>query len=152
MRLIANGFVTDLPEGWEDRSMITLVGAAGATGATGATGFAPNVVIMRQRVAPQTNIEAYAREQRAATEAEIDDLEVIDERAATVGGAPAFQRLQRFSAQGRRLQQAQTYVLGDRVVFILTCTAALEQFNDHIAHFRRVVDNFRLFNPESARF
>lgn len=145
MRLIANGFVTELPEGWEDRSMITLVGGAGTAG------FAPNVVIMRQGAAPQTSIEAYAREQRAATEAEIDDLEIVDERAATVGGAPAFQRLQRFSAQGRRLQQAQTYVLGDRVVFILTCTATLEQFNDHIAHFRRVVDTFRLFNSENAK-
>ncbi|HEY0078955.1 MAG TPA: DcrB-related protein [Pyrinomonadaceae bacterium] len=144
MRLIANGFVADLPEGWEDRSMITLVGRPEGTG------FAPNVVVMRQRVAPQTSIEAYAREQRAATEAEIPGLEIIDERTATVGGAPAFQRLQRFSAHGLQLQQAQTYVLGDGLVFVLTCTATLEQFNHHIAHFRQVVDSFRLFNPETA--
>lgn len=144
MKLISNGFVTALPEGWEDRSMITLVGPAGGAG------FAPNVVVMRQRVAPQTGVEDYARQQRAATEAEIPGLEVLDERAALVGGAPAFQRLQRFAAQGRLLQQAQTYVLGDGVVFVLTCTATLEQFDEQIPHFRSVVENFRLFDAEAA--
>lgn len=146
MKFVANGFVTELPQGWQDRSMITMVNLADTEG------FAPNIIIMRQQISPQTSIEDYAHEQRLATAAEIPDLEVIDERAAVVGGAPAFQRLQRFVAQGQTLQQAQTFVLGDREVFVLTCTATLEKFNDNIAHFRRVVDNFRLFNPASTAF
>lgn len=144
MKFIANGFVTELPDGWQDHSMVTLVNAADAGG------FAPNIIVMRQAVAPETSIEDYAHEQRRITEAEIPDLEVLDERVAQVGGAPAFQRLQRFVAQGHALQQAQTYVLGDREIFVLTCTATLEKFDDQIPYFRRVVENFRLFNPDDA--
>lgn len=144
MKFIANGFVTELPDGWQDRSMLTLVNA------TDAGGFAPNIIVMRQSVAPETSIEDYVRQQRLITEAEIPDLEVLDERLAQVGGVPAFQRLQRFVAQGQTLQQAQTYVLGDREIFVLTCTATLEKFNDQIPYFRQVVENFRLFNPDTA--
>jgi hypothetical protein len=145
MKLIANGFVTDIPEGWEDRSMITLVGPGGADD------FAPNVVVMRERIEAGADVADYARRQRAMTEREIPDLQVLDERLTTVGGAPAFQRLQRFDAGGRRLQQAQVYVLTGHTAFVLTCTATLEQFDEQIPHFRRVVDSFRLFDPQNVR-
>lgn len=141
MKFTANDFTTDLPDGWQDRSMLTLVGPADGSG------FAPNVVIMREPVSPRTSIEDYAREQHALARAEIPDLEVLDERPTTVNSAPAYQRLQRFTARGRRLQQAQTYVLSDRVVFVITCTAPLDNFDSQIPAFRRVVDNFQ---PSSA--
>jgi hypothetical protein len=138
MKFVANGFTTEMPEGWQDRSMITLVNTAGEAG------FAPNAVIMREPVSPRTSIEDYAAQQRLLTIREIPDLEVLDERPATVNGAPAFQRLQRFESQGRRLQQAQTYVLGDSMVFVITCTATLEQFNQNISAFRHIVDHFQI--------
>jgi hypothetical protein len=146
MKFTANDFTTDLPDNWQDRSMLTLVGP------TDGAGFAPNVVIMRQPVSPQTSIEDYARQQRAVTEAEIPDLEVLDERPTTVNNAPAYQRLQRFTAQGRRLQQAQTYVLGHSVIFVITCTALLENFDKQINAFRRVVDHFQLSPRPPATF
>lgn len=144
MKLIANGFVTELPEGWEDRSMITLVRPGGDD-------FTPNVVVMREPVAAGADVADYARQQRAITARELPDLEVLDERLTTVGGAPAFQRLQRFDAGGRRLQQAQVYVLAGRTAFVLTCTATLEQFDEQIPHFRRIVASFRPFDPQKVR-
>ena len=144
MKFVAHGWTTEMPAGWQDRSMVTLVRPS-----PDGRSFAPNVVVLRQAVAPRTSIEDFARAQRAAAVAEIPDLQILDERPATVGGAPAYQRLQRFTAQGQQLQQAQTYILRDATVFVVTCTATLAQFNDQIADFRRIVDGFRFFDPAS---
>ena len=143
MRLLANGWAVELPALWQDRSMITLVRAAGG----GA--FAPNIVVVRQPVTPRTSIEEFAAEQREATRAEIPGLQILDERPTTLAGAPAYQRLQRFNAHGQQLQQAQTYVLREATVFVITCTATLGQFNEAAADFRRVVDSFRFFDADA---
>lgn len=139
MKFLANGFTTELPEGWVDRSMITLVGTV-----SDATGFASNVVIMRERVGARVSVEDYAAEQRRATEAELPNLEVLDERPTKVNGAAAFQRLQRFNAGGQQLQQAQTYILGKEEVFVITCTMTVAQFDENAAAFRRIVENFSI--------
>jgi hypothetical protein len=99
---------------------------------------------MRQPVGPRVSIEDYAQEQGQAARAEIPGLEIIDERPARVNGCPAFQRLQRFPAQGRVLQQAQTFVLAKNMVFVITCTATLETFDSNIPTFRRLVDAFQV--------
>ena len=137
MKYIAHGFTTELPDAWQDRSMITLVGPP-------RNGFAPNAVIMREPVGPRVSIEDYAQAQREAALAEIPALEIIDERPTRVNRYAAFQRLQRLPAQGRMLQQAQTYILGDRIVFVITCTALLEDFDASIPSFRRLVDAFQM--------
>lgn len=144
MKLVANGWATELPAGWQDRSMVTMVKPS-----DGRT-FAPNVVVTRQPVTPQTSVEDFARQQRAATLAEIPDLQILDERPTQVAGAPAFQRLQRFASRGQNIQQAQTYVLKDAVVLVITCTATLEQFDAQIADFRRILDSFRFFDADAA--
>ena len=144
MRLIGNGFVTEVPSGWQDRSMMTLVGP------TSATGFAANVVVVREQVGPRRSIEDYATSQRRAMETQIDGLEILDERPARINGAAAYQRLQRFTAQGHAVQQAQTFILFDGIVFSVTCTASVEDFDKHLDAFRRVVESFRCFDPRTA--
>ena len=144
MRLIGNGFVTDAPAGWQDRSIITIAGP------TSETGFAANVVILREQVGSRQSIEEYARRQREAMEAQIAGLEVLDERPARINGDAAYQRLQRFEAQGHRLQQSQTFILSGGTMFAVTCTASLEDFNNHLAAFRRVVDSFQCFDPRTV--
>jgi hypothetical protein len=144
VKLIANGFSTDVPAGWEDRTLTTLVGP------TGSGGFAANVVVTRERVEAGVGLEAYARAQLQATSAEIPGLEVLDERPATLDGGPAFQRLQRFSAGGRRIQQAQTYRLAAGVAFVITCSAQQEDFDSNLASFERIVRSFRFFDPAAV--
>lgn len=139
MKFIANGFTTELPDAWQDRSMITLVGPP-------KNGFAPNVVIMREEIPLTLSIEEYAKRQRDAATAEIPGIEVIDERPTVVNGAPAFQRLHRFATQGRTLQQAQTYILGRGVVFAITCTATIDNFNESIPSFQQIVNMFQVGN------
>ncbi len=137
-KFAANGWTADLPEGWEDRSMITLVGA------TDASGFAANIIVTRQAAEPEKNIEEYARLQAEMMQNEVESLQVLDERAVEINGLPSFQRLHRFdSGDGRAIQQVQTFFLNNGSVFIITGTAALEGFDAAIPAFKKFVETFR---------
>lgn len=137
----ANGWNSILPAGWSDRSMITLIGG------TGASGVAANIVVTREETnASPVSIEDYAEMQKQAMTAEIPHLQILDERPTTVNNAPAFQRLQRFEIENTVIQQAQTFILAKDAVYVITGTAAIEDFNGIIAAVREFTENFRLTN------
>lgn len=129
-----------MPEDWADRSMITLVGE------TGAAGIAANIVVTREEIDSRMSVEDYAESQKQAMMDEIERLEILDERATTVNDAPAFQRLQRFQVEDLYIQQAQTFILGEGSVFVITGTAAVEDFNGIIDAVRKFTENFQLTN------
>ena len=137
----ANDWTSVLPAGWNDRSMITLIGA------TGATGIAANIVVTKEETGGHVSIESYAEAQKRAMTAEIPQLQILDERPATVNAAPAFQRLQRFQIENVIIQQAQTFILSENAVYAITGTAAIEDFNEIIDALRQFTENFRLTNP-----
>lgn len=120
--------------------MITLVGA------TGAAGIAANIVVTREEIDNQTSVEDYAETQKQAMMQEIERVEILDERPTTVNDAPAFQRLQRYQIEDLHIQQAQTFILGGGSVFVITGTAAIEDFNWIINAVREFTENFRLTN------
>ena len=137
MKFSANDWEAVLPGGWADRSMITLVGAAGASG------MAANIVVTREETGGFTSVEEYAEGQKQAMAAEIERLEILDERATTLNGAPAFQRLQRFQIEDLTVQQAQTFVLGGDGVFVITGTAEVGDFDGIIPAVKEFTENFR---------
>jgi hypothetical protein len=140
-KITANGWTADLPDGWEDRSMITLVGE------TDASGFAANIVVTRQKVETGTSVEDYAAIQAEMMLGEIENLQILDERAIYINGAKAFQRLQRFSVGGAQIiQQVQTFFLAGEIVFAVTGTATLEAFDHSIPAFKKFVETFQI-NP-----
>jgi hypothetical protein len=145
MPFITNDFQLDLPDGWQDGSLITLIGP------TSVDGFAANVVFTREDVSDKTSIEEFAAAQLSAVHAEIAGLEILDERALPLGGLPAFQRLRRFELEGRSLQQLQTFVLYLSKVFTITCTAEVAEFETHAAAFREIVNSFQLFERENSQ-
>jgi hypothetical protein len=137
VEFIANEWKSVLPEGWEDCSMITLIGE------TGTSNFASNIVVSRQRVNGKTSVEGYAQLQKEAMMREIPNVQVLDERPATINGVPAFQRLQRFEAEPHFIQQVQTFILTKQTIFVITGTAAIADFDRSIAAFRNFTENFR---------
>ena len=144
MKVLGSGFLSDLPRGWEDRSLITLVGP------TSYGGFAANVIIARERARPGFTLIESAQRQLDALEIEVGAVEIIYERPTTINGATAFERLQQFDSQGRRIQQLQTFIVNDGMLFTVICTAELEEFETHREAFRRVVESFHCFNPETT--
>ncbi len=133
-----NDWKSVLPAGWSDRSMITLVGE------TGAAGIAANIVVTREETGNTISVEDYAEAQKQAMMDEVEQIEILDERAATINNAPAFQRLQRFQIEDLYIQQAQTFILGSDSVFVVTGTAAVEDFNGILDALREFTDNFQL--------
>lgn len=140
MRLIANGFAVETPPGWEDRSITTVVGP------TGRGGFAPNVVVIRERVAEGTRLEDYARVQLGRTAAEIPGIAVVSERKIELHGRPAIERVHRFPAGGRSIQQWQIYLLGPGAALAITCSAQAEEFDACLAAFEQIVSSLRFFD------
>lgn len=143
VKFTANEWKSVLPGGWADRSMITLVGA------TGASGIAANIVVTREEIDRFVSIEDYAETQKRAMRAEIERLEILDERPTTLNGAPAFQRLQRFQIEDLIVQQAQTFVMSENAVFVITGTASVEDFDGIIDAIRAFTENFRFTNDKT---
>lgn len=132
---IANGFKTVMPEGWADRSVLTLISNEVAGG------FASNIVILREDVSTEISVEDYAREQLYKISNELENFQILDERPSIVQGKPAYQTLFRFTSNFQTLQQAQTFVLNNQTILAFTCTARLEDFDKNIPPFREVLDN-----------
>ncbi len=141
MKITANGFITELPPQWEDRSMITFVGP------TGESGFAANVVITRERVPANTKVEDYAQEQRRIMETEIPGIEILDERPTQLNNIVAFQRLQKFTLEGQDVQQVQTFVQADKCIFSITCSCSVNDFEQNLSAFRQITSGFHLTAP-----
>lgn len=135
MKLIANDFSTTFPETWQDRTMYTLVGPFKPGE------FAANCVITQHFVDATESIEDFANEQTAIMRESLPTFELLDFRAATIAGFPACQQLHRFNADGRDIQQVQTFVLANRKIYVITGTAPVGEFERHIAAFREVVEN-----------
>ena len=74
------------------------------------------------------------------------NFQVLDYRANTLNGLPSCQQLQRFQTENAILQQVQTYILAGQNFYVITGTADVESFNEHISAFRQVVENFQLTN------
>lgn len=137
-KFTANGWTANLPAGWEDRSMITLVGE------TDASGFVANIVVTRQRIEARTTVEQFAGLQADLMKNEVEELQVLDERAVPIKGLPGYQRLQRFAAGGLLVQQVQTYILSGETVFAITGTATVEAFDRSIPAFKEFVETFQI--------
>ncbi|HEY0429750.1 MAG TPA: DcrB-related protein [Pyrinomonadaceae bacterium] len=138
-KFIANGWTADWPDGWEDRSMITLVGE------TDGKGFASNIVVTRQKIEAGTSLADFAAIQAEMMRGEIGTLQIIDERAIEINGLEAFQRLQRFAASETQIiQQVQTFFLAGENIFAVTGTAAVERFDRAIPAFKKFVETFRI--------
>ena len=138
LNFTSNTWQSVLPENWEDRSMITLVGT------TGASGIASNIVVTHQKISPDVSIEDFAQYQREAIEQEIPDVDVLEERSFTLNGSPAFQRLQQFAYENQSIRQVQTFILGGGYIYVITGTSASEDFDASIGAFKEFTDNFRL--------
>jgi hypothetical protein len=134
----AAGATVDLPAGWTDRTMMTLIGPKGATG------FLANVVVTHETLGNAKTLAEYVALQATAMKAELPGLAVLDERTLPFHGMSAFQRMHRFNAAPNVIQQLQTYVLERGFVFVITCSAQVQDFDGLLPAFREVINSFEV--------
>lgn len=139
-KFVADRWTAAMPDGWEDRSMITLIDSASAE-----SGFASNIVVTKERT--DLSVEEFAAAQTDLMRRELNggELQILDERAVEIGGVKSYQRLQRFDAgNGQIIQQVQTFFRGENAIYAVTGTASLEAFDSAIPAFKEFVETFRL--------
>lgn len=138
MNLNHNEISTVIPNGWDDRTMITLI-APFAPGY-----FAANVVVNKYFVEPTDSIEDFAREQTRMLGESVPEFEVLDQRGGVVNTYPSYQQLHRFRTENGMIQQVQTFLLKGQAIYAITGTALVEDFDKHIQAFREIVENFQI--------
>lgn len=138
MKFTANDFTTELPDQWEDRTMITLL-APFAPGE-----FASNIVITKHFPEAGATLEDFAFEQLQMLETSLPGFELLDRRFTKTNNFESYQQLHRFQSENGILQQVQTFLMTDQTIFVITGTAQIERFDAYIAAFRQVVENFQV--------
>lgn len=133
----SNNFAVEIPDGWQDRSIISFAAE------TAPNEFAPNVVITKEFIDDDTSIEDYANSQFEVAQAEVEGLQVVEQHNITVNGRPAVEAVQKIAAHGLNLQQLQTFILINEEIYIITCTATGATFNQHLPQFQKIANSFR---------
>ncbi len=133
MRCRAGNLTIETPDDWQDRSLITFAAPVSPNE------FAPNVVITKEKIDGAMSVEEYSQNQFEITKNQIAGLKILKRENTTVGGKPALEIVQIFSAQQLNLQQVQIFILLDAEICVITCTAAAENFNRYLPRFRKML-------------
>lgn len=141
-RFQANGFYSELPKGWVDRSTLTLVGNPSPDG------FVSNITVSRQPLPEGTDAESFGATQIALLEKEFPDVQRIQQGKVEVGPRTLIQRTHLFPSNGKMVKQAQVYAVlppeSDPTGVVVTCSASPEHFNDVLPEFKVFLENFQV--------
>lgn len=138
MKFTANDFTTELPQEWEDRSIITLF-APFKHGE-----FAANVVITKHFLEAESTLEDFVYEQLQLLQGSLPAFQLLDRRFTKIRDFDAYQQLHRFQSETGVLQQVQTFLLSENIIFAITGTAPIENFDLHTNAFRQIVETFQI--------
>ncbi|HEY0429759.1 MAG TPA: DcrB-related protein [Pyrinomonadaceae bacterium] len=140
MRYQTGNFSLEVPDDWQDRSIISF------TASVAPNEFAANVVITREAIDARMSVEEYANRQFDLTQAEVQGLKIIERNNTNIGNLPAVQIIQKIAAHGLNLQQLQTFILDDEIIIIVTCTATAASFSQLLPKFNKIVESCRLID------
>src|SRR5687768_17052477 len=127
----------NLPDQWDDRSIYTFVAPEQSMGAGLPTmaktqGFRPNVVVTRESKGKYERLDAYAKDQLAASQKQLPQMKVISEEAQKVAGIDSIIRTFTFVVpqQNATVQQIQVFALRDEWIYTLTFSTLPQFFAD----------------------
>jgi len=144
-KLFAGNTTLELPAEWEDRSMYTFVAPersrTGGPTMARAQSFRPNMVITRESRGSHERVDTYAKEQLAASQKQLPQLRVLEDKAQTVGGQPGIVRMFTFMAPPHNVlvQQLQAFVLTGEWVTTFTFSGMPEGFAEQRVSFDNII-------------
>ena len=128
-----------LPDGWADRTAVTISGAASADGVV------PNVVVTRQLLCASLGLGGFADGQQNLMRDEVDRYELLANEHREVAGARALVRTVRFAlGGGPPLRQQQAFLLHEGSGYTISCTASESGFDEVEPAFAAILDGFEL--------
>ena len=132
-------FELPLPDGWSDRTAVTLAGPASVGG------YVPNVVVTREALCSNLGLGGFADGHLRLLREHAEEVSVLSTEDAQLGGSRALVRTVRFRVgDSAPLVQLQAFVAGDGIGYALVGTTGEEAFADAEPQMRAILEGFRL--------
>ena len=132
-------FSLDVPDEWQDRSMITWVAPPSA-------GYKvlPNLLCSRGEIHDTEDLDKFVNRQLKELMGKVKNFELISRQNTLFGGVPAVELSFRMRPQGVMLQQRQIFFrtdLNSRTAHTVVLTAAQEDFAKLAPTFDRILNS-----------
>jgi hypothetical protein len=135
----AGDFDLPLPEGWSDRTAVTLAGPSSVDG------YVPNVVVTREALCSNLGLGGFAEGHLRLLREHAEEVSVLSTEEAQLGRTRALVRTVRFRiGDAPALVQLQAFVVGSGMGYALVGTTGENGFADAEPAFRTIFDGFRL--------
>ena len=142
-RVRATTFELPLPEGWRDRTAVTIVGPPAAGG------YIPNLVVTAEPLCANMGLGGFAEGSANLQRQHASEWAVLSSEHGPVGGERGLIRIVRWRMGDQPvLVQLQAYCVRDGVGYALVGTATEDGFAGAEPQLRAVVEGFRF---EGAR-
>jgi hypothetical protein len=132
-------FELPLPEGWSDRTAVTLAGPVSVGG------YVPNVVVTREALCSNLGLAAFADGHLRLLREHAEEVSVLSTDEARLGGTRALVRTVRFRVGDTpALVQLQAFVVANGTGYALVGTTGEQAFPDAEPELRAIMEGFRL--------
>jgi hypothetical protein len=132
-------FELPLPEGWSDRTAVTVAGPASVGG------YVPNVVVTREALCSNLGLGGFADGHLRLLREHAEEVSVLSTEDAQLGDSRALVRTVRFRVgDSAPLVQLQAYVVGDGIGYALVGTTGEDAFAEAEPQLRAILEGFRL--------
>ena len=139
----AGDFDLPLPDGWSDRTAVTLAGPASVDG------YVPNVVVTREALCSNLGLGGFADGHLRLLREHAEEVSVLSTEETQLGGTRALVRTVRFRVgDSPALVQLQAFVVGNGMGYALVGTTGESAFADAEPSLRSIIEGFRLSSAE----
>jgi hypothetical protein len=134
----AGDFDLPLPDGWSDRTAVTLAGPASVDG------YVPNVVVTREALCSNLGLGGFADGHLRLLRDQAEEVSVLSTEETQLGGTRAIVRTVRFRVgDSASLVQLQAFVVGNGMGYALVGTTGESAFADAEPSLRSIIEGFR---------
>jgi hypothetical protein len=132
-------FELPLPDGWSDRTAVTLAGPVSVGG------YVPNVVVTREALCSNLGLAGFADGQLRLLREHAEEVSVLSTEEARLGSTRALLRTVRFRVGDTpALVQLQAFVVANGTGYALVGTTGEQAFPDAEPELRAIMEGFRL--------
>ncbi|MEO9176215.1 MAG: DcrB-related protein [Gaiellales bacterium] len=132
-------FELPLPEGWSDRTAVTLAGPVSVGG------YVPNVVVTREALCSNLGLAGFADGQLRLLREHAEEVSVLSTEDVRLGSTRALLRTVRFRVGDTpALVQLQAFMVANGTGYALVGTTGEQAFPDAEPELRSIVEGFRL--------
>jgi hypothetical protein len=133
-----DAFALPLPEGWADRTVVTLAGPADVAG------YAPNIVVTREALCDHMGLGGFSQGWQALLADQVPVTPLGPVEHTEIAGRPANVRIVSWAAAGVRLTQIAFLFVDHEIGYAVVGTCTEDRFVEFEPVFRSVAAGFQL--------